>query len=48
MGALMDKTFGDPTDPIEPFYGGDRRALAAQRAERILSVDEAMNRFDPH
>src|SRR5262245_53739569 len=28
-GNLIDKTPGDPTDPIETRRGGDRRALAA-------------------
>ena len=28
MGPLMDKTPGDPTDPIEQLRGGDRQALA--------------------
>ena len=28
MGDLIDKTLGDPNDPIEQLRGGDRRALA--------------------
>jgi hypothetical protein len=29
MGSLIDKSPGDPTDPIETFRGGDCRAPAA-------------------
>ncbi len=48
MGALMDKTPGDPNDPIEQLRGGDRQALAAlfdQHRERLRRMVEL--RLDP-
>src|SRR5438270_8554229 len=43
MGTFVDKTPGDPTDPIEPLRGGDRRALAAlfeQHRDRLRRMVE--------
>jgi RNA polymerase sigma-70 factor (ECF subfamily) len=43
MGDLIDKTPGDPTDPIETLRGGDRRALAAlfdQHRDRLRRMVE--------
>ena len=48
MGTLMDKTPGDPTDPIEKLRGGDRQALGMlfhQYRERLRRVVEL--RLDP-
>jgi RNA polymerase sigma-70 factor (ECF subfamily) len=48
MGDLIDKTPGDPTDPIETLRGGDRRALAAlfdQYCDRLRRMVEL--RLDP-
>jgi RNA polymerase sigma-70 factor (ECF subfamily) len=43
MGSFVDKTPGDPTDPIAPLRGGDRRALAAlfeQHRDRLRRMVE--------
>src|SRR4051812_28687374 len=48
MGDLIDKTPGDPADPIETLRGGDRRALAAlfdQHRDRLRRMVEL--RLDP-
>jgi RNA polymerase sigma-70 factor, ECF subfamily len=48
MEALMDKTPGDPNEPIEPLRGGDRQALAAffeQHRERLRRM--VKRRLDP-
>ena len=29
LGTLMDKAPGDPTDPLELLWGGNRRGMAA-------------------
>jgi hypothetical protein len=44
MGTFMDKTPGDPNDPIERLRGGDRRALATlfdqyrDRLRRVVGI----------